>query len=652
MIKHRSITILKTTTAAYIVLLHLSSWMPQITTLPQGAPETVCDTMLPFHGQGIQPANTAPPFRIEPSAGTIGQGQTLRVDIVGVPNDLTFGGFMLQARSTSTPNQIVGQFNPSEDGLSKLMNCEYSVGNSVTHTSTTPKRVISLEWQSPVDFEGEIVFNSTVAQSYDTFWVGVPSVPVRVVKRDIAPVGPTTPRPNFTQNTRPTYVPDYVPPAAAATPDDPFYDGCGTSKNCFGSKDGCVDSKSCDFVAAIKVIGDTYEFQLKSKSKDAAYVALGLSDDNKMGNDLTLECVPQNGKVSMFSSLTSAPPAGQYGANRAVVPQSSARLIESSVVNGVIYCKAQRDPMTKVGDKVFDLQNNKYFLLLASGTGLKENSVGYHDLGRVPSDKSINLAELADLGGASKLLLRLHGCFMIAAWIGTTSLGIIFARYFKQTWVGSQLCGKDQWFAWHRICMVTTWSLTMAAFVIIFVEIRAWSGERNPHAILGVITTALCFIQPIGALFRPAPNSKNRPFFNWAHWLGGNLAHLLAIVTIFFSVKLTKAELPEWMDWILVAYVAFHVIVHLIFSITGCSADNKQAKRANDFPMGNMGHHHGMRNNMKSDRKMDAPFAGFRKGLLAVYTVVLILFVIALIVIVALAPIEDAFDSLKEKLNS
>lgn len=76
--------------------------------------------------------------------------------------------------------------------------------------------------------------------------------------------------------------------------------------------------------------------------------------------------------------------------------------------------------------------------------------------------------------------------------------------------------------------MVTTWSLTMAAFVIIFVQIKGWSGEPNPHAILGTITTILCFIQPIGALFRPAPNSKNRPFFNWAHWLGGNLAHLLA----------------------------------------------------------------------------------------------------------------------------
>lgn len=36
---------------------------------------------------------------------------------------------------------------------------------------------------------------------------------------------------------------------------------------------------------------------------------------------------------------------------------------------------------------------------------------------------------------------------MITAWIGTASIGILLARYFKQTWVGSQLCGKDQWFA-------------------------------------------------------------------------------------------------------------------------------------------------------------------------------------------------------------
>lgn len=135
----------------------------------------------------------------------------------------------------------------------------------------------------------------------------------------------------------------------------------------------------------------------------------------------------------------------------------------------------------------FDLINNKYHLLVASGSKLKrkpivafnlfgravivdpssrkqcslhsknshflhppnptENSVGYHDLGRVASAAPINLADVATLGGSSKLFLRLHAAFMLIAWIGTASVGILLARYYKQTWVGSQLCGKDQWFA-------------------------------------------------------------------------------------------------------------------------------------------------------------------------------------------------------------
>lgn len=116
--------------------------------------------------------------------------------------------------------------------------------------------------------------------------------------------------------------------------------------------------------------------------------------------------------------------------------------------------------------------------------------------------------------------------------------------------------------------MVLTWLLTMAGFVIIFVEIGGWSQVDNPHAILGVVTTVLCFLQPIGAYFRPHPGTKRRPLFNWLHWLGGNLAHIIAIVAIFFAVKLQKAELPEWLDFILVAFVAFHVFMHLIFSVS------------------------------------------------------------------------------------
>lgn len=50
--------------------------------------------------------------------------------------------------------------------------------------------------------------------------------------------------------------------------------------------------------------------------------------------------------------------------------------------------------------------------------------------------------------------------------------------------------------------MVITWSLSMAAAIIIFVEVKGWSQVDNPHAILGAITTVICFFQPIGAFFR------------------------------------------------------------------------------------------------------------------------------------------------------
>lgn len=76
--------------------------------------------------------------------------------------------------------------------------------------------------------------------------------------------------------------------------------------------------------------------------------------------------------------------------------------------------------------------------------------------------------------------------------------------------------------------MVLTLLLTVAGAIIIFVEIGGWTQASNPHGILGVIVTALCILQPIGALFRPAPSSKNRPIFNWMHWLGGNAAHIIA----------------------------------------------------------------------------------------------------------------------------
>lgn len=42
----------------------------------------------------------------------------------------------------------------------------------------------------------------------------------------------------------------------------------------------------------------------------------------------------------------------------------------------------------------------------------------------------------------------------------------------------------------------------------------------------------------------------------------------ILVLTIFFAVTLSKAELPAWMDWILAAYVVFYVVIHLILSVS------------------------------------------------------------------------------------
>ena len=38
--------------------------------------------------------------------------------------------------------------------------------------------------------------------------------------------------------------------------------------------------------------------------KNAAFIAMGLSNDNRMGNDSVVECVKENGELKLYSSWT------------------------------------------------------------------------------------------------------------------------------------------------------------------------------------------------------------------------------------------------------------------------------------------------------------------------------------------------------------
>ncbi|XP_015126559.1 putative ferric-chelate reductase 1 homolog [Diachasma alloeum] len=591
--------------------------------LRNGAPPDACGHLTPRH-----PDTTAtqsyPPYQILPAAG---QGR-IRV-ILGSPQGLAYQGFIINARSADT-GEYVGEFTNLPDNV-KAIECTPGLKNGVTHTDTSEKHNIEFDWEAPADYEGMIIFNSTFAQDYSTYWVGIESPRITVLGRSIEVMTSPTPPPTE----RPTTPPYYEAPVApesneALAQKRAIYTGCGTTKSCFGVPSNCVDSQDCKAVVTVSVQGERYIFELQGEG--GKYVAVGLSEDAKMGDDSVVECVENSGKIFIHHSWNTGHKNDRLPSQSGIL-----NLEHSSFVDNRIYCKFTRERRTVIKGHEFDIENKAYHLLIAMGKDLKQNGVGYHNL-REASAEARRLSDVARIAATDDVLIRVHGALMIASWIGTASVGILMARYYKQTWLRSSLCGKDQWFAWHRFFMILTWAMTIAGFVVIFVEIGTWSSA-TVHASLGVVTTALAFIQPFMAALRPHPGTPRRPLFNWAHWFVGNAAHICAIVALFFAVRLTKAKIPDWVDYVLAAYVVFHVVTHIVLSFAGCASDRQDSQRINAFPMkdlqrGSMGH---------PDARRDAPLAAMRKSIFAIYFIVIAVFVAALVVIVVLAPIEDSW---------
>lgn len=369
-----------------------------------------------------------------------------------------------------------------------------------------------------------------------------------------------------------------------------------------------------------------YQFEILGKASTTSYVAAALSDDEKMGSDSVMACRSLNGEVDVLMAFNN-------GKNNELLTNSKYGLSDVKTLqsDGELYCSFIRQTITEIKGITFDLSSDRYHLMLARGPAF-ENGLRYHD-NRLVSSGTSSLSEFESLEAASELFKTLHACFMIGAWICAASCGIILARYYKQTWLRSRCCGIDQWFHFHRFFMGLTWGLTIAGVVLIAYYLKGWTEldpKVNPHAILGIVSTGLCFIQPFMALCRCAPTHRRRPVFNWLHWFVGNSAQIIGITAIFFGLELVNA--PSWTMFILIIFIAFHCIMHLILSIGQCVSDSKQERRNNVFPMKEM---NGSRNPLHPvEKRTDAPGATFRKAMLALYFIVNWLITALLILIV------------------
>lgn len=399
--------------------------------------------------------------------------------------------------------------------------------------------------------------------------------------------------------------------------------GCGVSVGCYND----CGSGDCSYEVTWKDTGTKVEFTMKasipSLSSTGNWIALGLSDDQRMGSDTVFECVTD---VNNYFVRRSRNP-GYYNAD--VVSTDTWITDKSgSYTNGVLLCSFS----AATGNGIVDFGTDWYILF---GRGVFENNIKKKH-GSTP-DISASKADFQNFvaltAAGQNIMLKLHGIMMISAWILCASIGVVVARYYKPVWLEEKLLGEKVWFTIHRAIMVFAVLFCIAGFTIIFVdrgtfkEVESDSDFKKAHPFLGLIIMCLAVIQPVMAVLRPHPGDKNRAIFNWAHWGVGILAHLLAVVNIVIGVLLDAMEMPLWVVYIVVAYAGYQILIELFLEIYDCAASGK--KRSTAYEMRES-------DSLGKNESDEQSRYKFKKIVLVAHILIICAFAAVLIILVAL----------------
>ncbi|CAH3195825.1 unnamed protein product, partial [Porites evermanni] len=312
-------------------------------------------------------------------------------------------------------------------------------------------------------------------------------------------------------------------------------DGCGKTKSCYSEPANCKGTSDCDFLVTIRPLkgvdcsddNGEVEFEL-STNKD--WAAVGFNKEKKMAGTDALICMK--------------------GRRRNYVRHFVAD-------NG--YGTPTRTRPVSISDH--------------SLCAYDDGSMGIHTSSPKTSPEKIKVCEIATLVGEKKdtTLIKVHGCLMIIAWVGSASVGIFMARYMKVAFGKRELLGTKVWFTFHRALLVFTVLVTIIATVIIFIHAGHWvSRMPGAHTVIGIIVLVLAVIQPIMAWFRPHPGDNNRYLFNWAHRGVGLSSLVLAVASVFLGIRMDAAGLDDSPLYAMIVYcvgVAFVILFDFYISL-------------------------------------------------------------------------------------
>ncbi|KAL4232478.1 DOMON domain-containing protein frrs1L [Mactra antiquata] len=553
---------------------------------PSGAPLEACSEMRPYH----PPTTTSgtAPFEINITATSYLPGEEITGSVYS-PSGVKFRGLLLEARLLNGTTSQIGEFIIIDNNTHT--NCGEKNKQALTHKDNSNKTNVDFKWKAPSSSMGDIHFKLTIVESYNVsrFWLDILSSNVT----DFCMQNPTSSKCADVTTAEPITT-THVDTSTTPSSGDILWDAeCGKTKGCFPE---CPNG--CEYLVKWQTEEDdgddddddvtNFDVQMKVKSTSDMWVAIGFAPTTQMDGTDVVACMSEGTNVYLQSSYNNGHVNNLYKGQKTV----GLSHIQASHTEGKISFSFKRKNHMDDMDH-FQSLKKKLYLEIAQGPiqqGVKQQ---HSDL-PIVSSSSIDFLKnkVAKESDSASTLIKLHGSLMVVAWILCSTIGVVAARHCKDMLQNKVLCSVKYWFVIHRTLMFTAVTCVIAAMVIIFYEnggfqqitsVARGKEYTKAHPYLGIVVTVLALINPLMAVVRPSPDHPSRPMFNWAHFTVGTAAHIIAVITVFLGIHLSKAKVNEYAEYVVIVYYVIFVLVQCILEIHKKCNKNNYSTNVGDY---------------------------------------------------------------------
>ncbi|CAF3728653.1 unnamed protein product [Rotaria socialis] len=525
-----------------------------------------------LHGAAVSSCSSG--YMITTATDSYAVGDAIHVVVRGISSDTTFRGILLFAKDSN--NTIVGSWT-TNDLFVRNVSC-----GGVIHNSQVDKNSVEAVFHVPPNLVGNIEIQATIAETESIIFINCYKVTLtsRVVNELVTTISPLTSEPLNTTAT--------ILPSSTTTSNPPPNNHISVNVS------WTFDSENV-----------TRAHMAITNLMSAEWAAIALTQRDDMGEAHVFICRRlANDTVDVNRYIN---PSGHAHPVLAGSEQGGTFTAEQQIFeNGVVYCQFTLSNFTTSLRKEVDgirklSQSTRYHPMFAIGQLDSSNELKQHaGNARTVQSRFVQLsrAETIEFNVTrlkkKSILVQAHGSILVFTWILIVSTGILFARYFKNSWSNNLICDKAVWYTVHLTLMSASAILTVLGFMFIFVYNKGgWVKEKEEfaHAIVGVIVVGLAFFQPFIALFRCEPSSPYRFFFNYLHAFVGFVAFILSITAIvlatiyFTSIFLDNTAwiiMIVWACWVIAIFIAFEYVQRKVDSSKSSSLDKTQSSDTSD----------------------------------------------------------------------